>query len=120
MPTDETTCELLCIDLRKAERARAAQPGAEALVAAAAASRALGDPTRVAIAAALHDGGECCVCDLAWVVGRDEKAVSHHVRLLRTAGLARSRRDGRMVLYELTGAGRSALGGVLAATGTAA
>ena len=115
MVSEHATCELLCLDLPKAEQARAAQPDAGALATAAAASRALGDPTRVAIAAALREGGECCVCDLAWVVGRDEKAVSHHVRLLRTAGLARSRRDGRMVLYALTDAGRAALGGVLAA-----
>jgi DNA-binding transcriptional ArsR family regulator len=39
------------------------------------------------------------------VVGRDEKLVSHHLRVLRTAGLARSQRDGRMVMYELTDRG---------------
>jgi DNA-binding transcriptional ArsR family regulator len=40
------------------------------------------------------------------VVGRDEKLVSHHVRQLRAAGLARSERDGKMVMYELTERGR--------------
>ena len=47
-------------------------------------------------------GRSCCVCDLAWIVGREEKLVSHHVRLLKSLGVARSRRDGRMVMYELT------------------
>jgi DNA-binding transcriptional ArsR family regulator len=45
------------------------------------------------------------VCDLSWVVGRDEKLVSHHVRLLKSLGVVRSRRDGRMVMYELTDLG---------------
>jgi DNA-binding transcriptional ArsR family regulator len=47
------------------------------------------------------------VCDLSWVVGRDEKLVSHHVRLLKGLGAVSSRRDGRMVMYELTDVGRS-------------
>jgi DNA-binding transcriptional ArsR family regulator len=51
---------------------------------------------------------------LAWIVGRDERLVSHHVRLLKNAGLARSQRDGKMVLYELTGRGRALLAAVAA------
>jgi len=39
--------------------------------------------------------------------------VSHHVRQLRAAGLVRSRREGKMVLYELTEAGRALLAAVL-------
>jgi DNA-binding transcriptional ArsR family regulator len=38
----------------------------------------------------------------------------HHLRTLRTAGLADSRREGRMVLYALTPAGRALLDAVLA------
>ena len=49
------------------------------------------------------------MCDLAWIVGRDEKLVSHHVRALRAAGLASSARDGKMVMYELTDRGRTLL-----------
>ncbi|MGA7435644.1 MAG: metalloregulator ArsR/SmtB family transcription factor, partial [Solirubrobacterales bacterium] len=60
------------------------------------------DPTRVASAMALQAGEELCVCDLAWILGRAENLVSHHVRTLRQAGLAKSRRDGKMVLYSLT------------------
>jgi DNA-binding transcriptional ArsR family regulator len=50
-----------------------------------------------------------CVCDLAWIVGRDEKLVSHHARALRAAGLATARRDGKMMMYELTVRGRALL-----------
>ncbi len=70
-------------------------------------ARAVGDATRLAVAVALRDGERACVCDLAWVLGRDEKLVSHHARLLKQAGLARSERDGRMVMYELTDTGRA-------------
>jgi len=95
-------CDLLCLDLPKAEVVRGGLPTHEALVAHAEAAKALTDPTRLAIALGLRAGGECCVCDLAWIVGRHEKLVSHHLRLLKTAGAATSRRDGRMVLYDLT------------------
>jgi len=102
-------CDLLCLDLPRAERLRTGRIDLAAAEWAAARAKALGDPTRVTIAVALRDGEELCVCDLAWVVERNENLVSHHVRLLRTAGLVRSRRDGKMVLYSLTDAGRSLL-----------
>jgi DNA-binding transcriptional ArsR family regulator len=112
---DADTCDLLCLDLPKAERLRAALPTAEELKNRAAAAKALGDPTRLAIALALEAGESACVCDLAWIVGRDERLVSHHVRLLKAAGLTRSERDGKMVMYELTDHGRALLAAVSAA-----
>ena len=39
-------------------------------------------------AVALAECGTACVCDLAWIVGRDEKLVSHHARALRAAATA--------------------------------
>jgi ArsR family transcriptional regulator, lead/cadmium/zinc/bismuth-responsive transcriptional repressor len=96
------TCDLLCLDLVKAEALRANQPSTERLERLAGAAKGLGDPTRLAIAIALRDGEQACVCDLGWVLGRNEKLVSHHLRQLKVAGLARSRRDGKMVMYELT------------------
>jgi len=88
---------------------RAALPDADVLAESAASFKALGDPTRLAVALALAHGGRACVCDLGWVVGRPERLISHHVRALKAAGLARSERDGKMVMYELTDAGRSLL-----------
>ncbi|HEX3737928.1 MAG TPA: metalloregulator ArsR/SmtB family transcription factor [Solirubrobacterales bacterium] len=114
MAKDPDTCDLLCLDLPKAERVRNEMPGLDDLEAWAAAAKALGDPTRLAVALALDAAGSACVCDLAWIVGRDERLVSHHVRLLKAAGLARSERDGKMVMYELTGAGRALLAAVAA------
>ncbi|MEQ8833524.1 MAG: metalloregulator ArsR/SmtB family transcription factor [Miltoncostaeaceae bacterium] len=111
----DDTCDLLCLDLPRAEALRGARVPEEAADAAAARAKALGDPTRLSIAAALRAaaGDELCVCDLSWISERSEKLVSHHVRVLRAAGLVRSRRSGKMVMYSLTGAGEALLGAVL-------
>ena len=101
----DESCELLCLDLPHAEQVRARLlPGEEAR-AAADRAKALGDPTRLRIATALALGEELCVCDLAWVTELAQNLVSHHLRTLRSAGLADSRREGKLVLYRLTHAG---------------
>jgi DNA-binding transcriptional ArsR family regulator len=110
----DDTCDLLCLDLEKAEVLRARRLPLELAETAAARAKALADPTRLALAVALRDTeGELCVCDLAWVAERSEKLVSHHVRALRAAGLVRSRRDGKMVMYALTDDGRALVDVVL-------
>lgn len=98
-------CELLCLDLPKAEAVRAhlGELGADG---PARLAHALSDPTRVRLAAALAVGDELCVCDLAWIVERSDRLVSHHVRALREAGVADSRREGKVVFYRLTERGR--------------
>jgi DNA-binding transcriptional ArsR family regulator len=112
---ERDTCDLLCLDLPKAEAVRHSMPAIDELDAWAVAARALGDPTRFAVAWALSAADRACVCDLAWIVARDEKLVSHHARQLRGAGLARSEREGKMVMYELTDRGRALLAAVTAA-----
>jgi ArsR family transcriptional regulator, lead/cadmium/zinc/bismuth-responsive transcriptional repressor len=107
-------CDLLCLDLPLAEELRARRLPLATATAAAAQAKALSDPTRLTIAAALRDASELCVCDLSWIVERAENLVSHHVRVLRTAGLVSSRRDGKMVMYALTDPGRALLDVVLA------
>jgi DNA-binding transcriptional ArsR family regulator len=102
-------CDLLCLDLEKAEALRSCRLGADRAVRLAERAKALADPTRLTIAAALAGTDELCVCDLAWVTERAENLVSHHARALRSLGLAASRRDGKMVLYRLTDTGRSLL-----------
>ena len=95
-------CELLCLDLPRAEALRTGRPSEQEPAALAEGFRALGDPTRLAVALALRDGGELCVCDLAWLTGRSANLVSHHLKTLRVGGLVSSRRDGKLVLYALT------------------
>lgn len=106
-------CDLLCLDLPRAESVRAALLDETAAAELAARAAALGDATRLRVAAALAGGGELCVCDLAWIVGRAENLISHHVRVLRVAGLASSRRQGKMVLYQLTELGAALLASVV-------
>ena len=106
-------CELLCLDLPVAERLRGRRLSPDAAEAAAGRAHSFSDPTRLTLAAALLDASELCVCDLAWIVERSQTLVSHHVRTLRSHGIVRSRRVGKMVMYSLTDGGRVLLESVL-------
>jgi DNA-binding transcriptional ArsR family regulator len=109
-------CDLLCLDLDVAERLRLERlPQSDAELAARRAG-ALADPTRLTIASALAGTDELCVCDLAWIIERAPNLVSHHLRALRAAGLVRSRRDGKMILYALSAEGAALLDTVLVET----
>lgn len=98
------SCSVRVVDADKVAdaQARAIAPAEASLITEL--FRLLGDPTRVRILYALVEVGELCVCDLAAVVVVTETSVSHALRLLRTAGVVRSRRSGRMVFYSLADA----------------
>ena len=100
MPQD--TCELLCLDLTKGEELRAQRVQGDVARSLAERSKALGDATRFSIALSLSRTDELCVCDLAWIEGRSENLVSHHLGILRKAGLVTCRREGKMALYSIT------------------
>src|SRR5215204_6073177 len=106
-------CDLLCVDAPHAEAIRRSLLSEETAQNAAEWARALSDPTRLGLAAALREGGELCVCDLAWISGRAQNLVSHHLRMMRSRGLVRSRRDGKLVMYSLTDEGLPLLSAVL-------
>jgi DNA-binding transcriptional ArsR family regulator len=59
-----------------------------------------GEVTRVKILCALLHS-EMCVCDMAYLLGMTESAVSHQLRSLRQTRLVKYRRDGKMVYYSL-------------------
>src|SRR5438874_5312866 len=109
-------CDLLCLDLQVAERLRKKRLAPEEAEVAAGQARALSDPTRLMLAAALLEANELYVCDLAWIAERSQTLVSHHVRALRGHGIVRSRREGKMVMYSLTEKGQALLASVLPAT----
>jgi ArsR family transcriptional regulator len=88
------------VDIGRVREARAGLPDAERTQALAALFGALADPTRVRMIAALEQT-ELCVGDLAATVGLSDSATSHHLRLLRTLGLVRTRREGRTIYYSL-------------------
>ena len=62
--------------------------------------KALSDPTRLKIIAYL-EAGELCVCELIEALDKPQPTVSHHLFLLQAAGLIKSRRQGRWILYSL-------------------
>lgn len=109
----EDRCDLLCIDAPRAEAIRERLLGEQTAQDAADRARALSNPTRLTLAGALGEGGELCVCDLAWISGRAQNLVSHHMRALRTAGIVRSRRQGKLVMYSVTAEGGALLSAVL-------
>jgi DNA-binding transcriptional ArsR family regulator len=110
-------CDLLCLDLDKAEALRHSRLDPIRAARAAGEATALADPTRLTLAWALAETDEACVCDLAWVMERAENLISHHLKTLRRAELVTNRREGKMVLYSLTARGRELV--ELAVTGVA-
>ena len=75
-----------------------ARAEAEAL---AACFKALADPARVAIVNRLATAEEVCVCDLNAALDLAQPTVSHHLRVLREAGLVESTRRGTWAFYRL-------------------
>jgi ArsR family transcriptional regulator len=63
--------------------------------------KALADPTRVAIINRLGQCAECCVCDLNAAFDLAQPTISHHLRVLRDAGLVESSRRGTWAYYRL-------------------
>jgi ArsR family transcriptional regulator, arsenate/arsenite/antimonite-responsive transcriptional repressor len=63
--------------------------------------KALADPTRVAIVSRLATGEKCCVCDLTGVFELSQPTISHHLRILREAGLVEAERRGTFAYYWL-------------------
>ncbi len=59
-----------------------------------------GDTTRIKILYVLFVS-ELCVCDIAEALGISQSAISHQLRIIKTARLVKSRRDGKTVYYSL-------------------
>ncbi len=76
-------------------------PDAAACVDYATRFKALADPARVALIARLSDGEEVCVCHLVEGSDLSQPTISHHLGILRRAGLVTSRRKGTWAYYRL-------------------
>lgn len=63
--------------------------------------RALADPMRLAIVRQLAAERETCACDLTVCIELAQPTVSHHLRVLREAGIVASERRGTWVYYRL-------------------
>jgi DNA-binding transcriptional ArsR family regulator len=93
-------CEETLVDAERVARARGGMKPERTLAELGETFKVLGDATRVRILHALALE-ELCVCDLSALLALTPSAISHQLRLLRTAKLLRSRRDGKMVYYKL-------------------
>jgi ArsR family transcriptional regulator len=78
--------------------------------------KALADPTRVAIVNRLGSAAEVCVCDLTAAFELSQPTISHHLRVLRDAGLVESERRGTWGYYRLVPAAIDRLRAVLGAS----
>ncbi|MEU6741425.1 metalloregulator ArsR/SmtB family transcription factor [Streptosporangium sandarakinum] len=65
--------------------------------------KAVADPVRLRLLSMIgsHTGGEACVCDLTGVFDLTAPTISHHLKVLRTAGLIDGERRGTWVYYRI-------------------
>ena len=63
--------------------------------------KALGDPVRLRLLSliASHPGGQACVCEISATFDVSQPTISHHLKLLRSAGLLGCERRGTWVYY---------------------
>jgi ArsR family transcriptional regulator, arsenate/arsenite/antimonite-responsive transcriptional repressor len=73
----------------------------EAAADLAARFKALADPTRVAIVNCLSAADEVCVCNLTETFDLSQPTISHHLKILREAGLVEASRRGTWAYYRL-------------------
>src|SRR5205823_14371598 len=62
---------------------------------------ALADPARLRLLSLLASEGETCACELVEPIGRSQPTVSHHLKVLREAGLVEGERRGTWVWYRV-------------------
>ncbi|MDT4989925.1 MAG: ArsR family transcriptional regulator, arsenate/arsenite/antimonite-responsive transcriptional [Micromonosporaceae bacterium] len=95
---------------------------ADRAVAVAAVFKALSDPVRLRLLSliASHTGGEACVCDLTPTFDVSEPTISHHLKVLREAGLVASERRASWVYYRVLPESVAGLAALLDATVVAA
>lgn len=84
--------------------------------------KAMGDPVRLRLLSliASHEGGEACVCELSDVFALSGPTISHHLKVLREAGLISGERRGTWIYYQAHPEVLAKLAAVLVPSGTGA
>lgn len=90
--------DVVCFNRRKVSRLRDRIPEARDLEERTRIHKALGHAGRLAVFS-LIALDECCVCDVAHVLRMPLSTASQHLHSLKRAGLAASRREGKLVFY---------------------
>lgn len=97
---DGDICEQLCEHPQLISKARAEMLADETVIRLAETFKILGEPTRVKILDILAKR-EMCVCDLAKTLQMGQSAISHQLRVLRSARLVKYRKEGKEAWYSL-------------------
>ncbi|TDL73802.1 ArsR family transcriptional regulator [Rhodococcus qingshengii] len=93
-------CEVTCVDSDKTTKLQSLVENRN-IFEVTKLFKALSDDTRMKIAYALTLEEELCVCDVANIVGATTATASHHLRHLKSLGLAKYRKEGKLVYYSL-------------------
>ena len=91
-------CQIRCVHPEVVARVKEKLPARQILMNLAEFFKVFGDDTRIRILTALYEE-ELCVCDLVEVLGMNQSAVSHQLRVLRGAKVVKFRKEGKMVYY---------------------
>jgi len=98
---ERDVCEITCVDSEKTARVLHHLEKGSQILEVSKLFKALSDETRMKIAYALTLEDELCVCDVAHIVGATTATASHHLRHLKSLGLAKYRKEGKLVYYSL-------------------
>ena len=94
-------CEVHCTHPEKVRMACLHKIDNETSLELAEVFKVLGDQTRIKILSLLAAEEELCVCDIAEALDMGQSAISHQLRVLRTARLVKFRKEGKEAIYSL-------------------
>lgn len=94
------TCSCNCVHEELLNSVKPIMPEEEILYDLAELFKIFGDTTRIKILCALFES-EMCVCDIAELLNMTQSAISHQLRVLKSAKLVKNRKAGKVVFYSL-------------------
>ena len=97
---DGLVCERASGHAQLIKKVKAGLPDDEIICDLADLFKIFGDTTRMKILLALHES-EMCVCAIAELLGMNQSAISHQLRILKDAKLVGNRREGKTIYYFL-------------------
>ncbi|NRD76523.1 winged helix-turn-helix transcriptional regulator [Bacillus sp. BRMEA1] len=94
-------CEITCVESERSAKIQQQLENSSHILEVTKLFKALSDETRLKIAYTLTLEDELCVHDVAYIVGATTATASHHLRHLKGLGLAKYRKEGKLVYYSL-------------------
>jgi ArsR family transcriptional regulator len=96
-----TKSKPICNQIENLEKILSEMPNEDKIQKNADIIKALGDPTRLKIIYLLEHG-ELCVCEIMTALDKPQPTVSHHLNLLKNAGILKWRKEGVWIHYKLS------------------